>query len=130
MSWTLPVWKRVQSSKQMASGRGGVPGSEGPGPAGLPPGLGNGSAGTTSQPTERSSVAEPEVEKVNESTQALQRQQADRLQHDGAARAQLLHAKTQGAAQQKLAERLQHSERVSKSVQHISALGSLTAPFQ
>ena len=53
---------------------------------------------------------------MNESTQALQRQQADRLQHDGAARAQLLHAKTQGAAQQKLAERLQNSERVSKSV--------------
>ena len=98
----------------MASGRGGATGSEdNRTAAGLPPGLGNGSAGTTSQLTDRSGLAGPEAEKANESTQALQRQQADRLQHDGAAKAQLLHAKTQGAAQQKLTERLQHSERVS-----------------
>ena len=47
---------------------------------------------------------------ISESTAALQKQQAERVDTGGAARSQLLQAKAHGAARQKLADRLQASE--------------------
>ena len=54
-------------------------------------------------------TAEPEI---SESTQELQRLQAERVDRGGHAHDQLAQAKLQGAAKQKLTERLQVSEKV------------------